>query len=290
MKAKAGVTYGNSRLYDILILLLRVVNIRVFYWFMYIFVIPVMMVVSPGERVAHRYYRRKRSYGALKALWATYRNHCVFGQTVIDKFAVYAGHHFQIHYQGLDLYQEAQELPAPFIQLQAHIGCSEILGYSLPVKKTCNVLAYGGEKKELMNLRAQSFGEMNVHMIPVGTDSSHSVEMVEALDRGEIIITFADRLMGSGKAIVSKLHGHQIRLARSSFQLATNAGINMMMVNTMKESDGSYTAYFSPLTCDRTLPKKEQRQQLADAYTAEMERLLDRYPYQWFNYVDVWED
>ena len=31
-----------------------------------------------------------------------------------------------------------------------------------------------------------------------------------------------------------------------------------------------------------------QRQQIADAYTAEIDRLLDLYPLQWFNYSDPW--
>jgi predicted LPLAT superfamily acyltransferase len=62
------------------------------------------------------------------------------------------------------------------------------------------------------------------------------------------------------------------------------------VVNAMKEKDGSYSAFFTPLTYDKTLPASQQRQQLADAYTAEIERLLEMYPLQWFNYFDLWTD
>jgi predicted LPLAT superfamily acyltransferase len=62
------------------------------------------------------------------------------------------------------------------------------------------------------------------------------------------------------------------------------------MVSAMKEKDGSYTAYMTPLHYDKSLSRGEQRQQLADAYTAEMERLLAMYPLQWFNYSDNWID
>ena len=58
----------------------------------------------------------------------------------------------------------------------------------------------------------------------------------------------------------------------------------------MKEKDGSYSAYFTPLHYDKALPKSEQRQQLADAYTAEIDRMLESYPLQWFNYSNLFAD
>jgi predicted LPLAT superfamily acyltransferase len=44
------------------------------------------------------------------------------------------------------------------------------------------------------------------------------------------------------------------------------------------------------LDYDKTLPHREQRQQLADLYTAEIEKVLKDYPLQWFNYFNIWED
>ena len=271
-----------------LILMLKTVNIKVFYAFMAICVIPVTMVFSSGARLTYNYYHQRRGYGWWKSICATYKNHCLFGQTVIDKFAMYAGHKFQIAYHGLEDYNQLLERPDAFIQLSAHIGCSEILGYSLHVDKPCNVLVYGGEKASLMSYRKASFGDMNIRMIPVGMETTHSDEIVEALDRGEILSVFADRLMNINKVVISTLHGCKVNLAKGPFSLATTRGIDVIMASTMKEKDGSYTAYFTPLPYDRSLPKAQQRQQIADAYTAEINRLLDLYPYQWFNYSDLW--
>ena len=270
--------------------MLKTINIKVFYAFMAICVIPVTLVFSSGARLTFRYFHQRRGYGWWKSLSATYKNHCLFGQTVIDKFAMYAGHKFQIAYQGLESYQKLLELPDAFIQLSAHIGCSEILGYSLHVDKPCNVLVYGGEKASLMGYRKASFGDMNIRMIPVGMENTNSDAIVEALDRGEILSAFADRMMNINKVVVSTLHGSKVNLAKGPFSLATTRGIEVIMASTMKEKDGSYTAYFTPLPYDKSLSKSEQRQQLADAYTAEIERLLDMYPYQWFNYSDLWVD
>lgn len=288
LKGTKGITFGSAWMFKALISMLKTINIKVLYAFMAICVIPVTIVFSSGARLTFRYFHQRRGYGWWKSLRATYKNHCLFGQTVIDKFAMYAGHKFKIAYHGLEDYNQMLARPEAFIQLSAHIGCSEILGYSLHVDKPCNVLVYGGEKASLMGYRKASFGDMNIRMIPVGMETSHSDEIVGALDRDEILSVFADRLMNINKVVVSTLHGCKVNLAKGPFSLATTRGIDVIMASTMKENDGSYTAYFTPLPYDKTLPKSEQRQQLADAYTAEIERLLDFYPYQWFNYSDLW--
>ena len=277
-------------MYRTLIQMLKNIDVRVFYCFMSVCVIPFTLIFSPGARLTFRYYHQKRQYGVWKSWWSTYRNHCIFGQTVIDKFSMYAGRKFKMNYNNLDLYKEMTSKSEPIIQLSAHIGCSEVLGYSLPLTKTCNVLVYGGEKQSLMYYRKASFGHMNVKMIPVGIGSTHSDEIIEALDKGEIVSAFADRFMTENKVVVSNIHGHEVKLAKGPFSLATTRGIDVIMVNAMKEKDGSYTVFMTPLDYDRTLPKSEQRQQLADAYTAEINRLLDLYPLQWFNYSNIWID
>lgn len=289
-KFKEGTTYGNAWMYKTLIAMLRVVHIKVFYVFMYVCVVPVTLLFSRGARLTHQYYSQRRGYGRWRAWWATYRNHCLFGETVIDKFAMYAGHKFKIAYHGLELYQTMLSRDSALLQLSAHIGCSEVLGYSLHVDKPCNVLVYGGEKQSLMGYREASFGNSNIKMIPVGTNTSHSDEIIRALDNGETVSAFADRFMSRNKVVVSSLHGFPVKLAKGPFSLAITRGIDVVMASSMKERDGSYTAFFTPLRYDRTLPKSKQRQQLADAYTAEIERLLDLYPLQWFNYSDLWND
>jgi predicted LPLAT superfamily acyltransferase len=62
------------------------------------------------------------------------------------------------------------------------------------------------------------------------------------------------------------------------------------MVSAMKMKDGSYDGRITFLDYDKSLPHREQRQQLADLYTAEIEKILSDYPLQWYNYFDIWVD
>lgn len=283
-----GRTYGNAGLYAVLIWLLKVIDIRVFYAVAAVFIVPVTLFASPGAHVAYDYYHTKRCYGCLKAWLATYRNHCLFAQTVVDKFAVYAGRTFKFTYEGLDHYKKINDSPNAVLQLGAHIGCAEILGYTLQRKKPYNVLVDGKENASMMGYRSNAFSKTGIRMIPVGEGFSSSEEVAAALDRKEIIGVFADRPMDGSKTMTGSLHGHILRLARGPFSLAVAEGVDVVMVSALKTGFRRYKAFFTPLFYDRSLPMKAQRQQLADAYTAEMERILDRYPLQWFNYIDLW--
>jgi len=289
-RAWTGKTYGNAWLYKTLISWLKHIDIRVFYALSAWLVIPVTMVVSPGARVAYRYFRQRRGYGKWQAVRATYRNHCLFAQTVIDKFAMYAGHQFQLHIHGNDEYKPLLASPEAFVQLNAHVGCAEIVGYSYDLsQKRCNVLVYGGEKESVMAYRREAFSKMNMWIIPVGGASSHSDEILGALERGEIISVFADRLLNPNKYILSRLHGAPFKVARGPFSIAVTNGLRVIMCSAMKQSANTYDVYLTPLTYDKSLSRREQQQQLADAYTAELERLLQQYPLQWYNYFDAWQ-
>jgi len=290
MNSKEGRTFGNAWMYTALIGILKHVNIRVLYVFMSVCIIPITLLVSPGAKLTYSYYRKKKRMNCFVSLLWTYKNHVVFGQTVIDKFAMYAGHHFIVNYHGIDYFQHLSQQPSAFIQLSAHIGCSEIVGYSYDSIKPSNVLVYGGEHNDFMKYRESAFGNKNIKMIPVGAGEDHSEEIIEALDRNEIVHAFVDRFMNTKKTIISKLHGHTVRLAKGPFSIAVTRGLDVIMTCAMKETDGSYTTYMTPLFYDKNKEKRVQCQQLADAYTSEIEKLLLMYPDQWFNYSDIWVD
>jgi len=99
----AGTTYGNSLMHKWLVKLLRVIDIRIVYAFTAVFVIPPCMFL-PGFRFIYRYFRERRGMGRMKAFCSAYRNHCLFGQVVIDRFAIYGGKRFRVDIDGGEYY------------------------------------------------------------------------------------------------------------------------------------------------------------------------------------------
>lgn len=290
-KAWQGTTYGNAGMHRWLIKLLRRVNIRLIYGFTNVFVIPVCLALRSDRRHIYRYLRRRQGYGRMRAAWATYRNECLFGQVVIDRFAMYAGKRFRIEIEGYEHFQRLSERNEGFVQLSAHIGNYELAGYSLKAKeKRFNAIVFANEKETVMRNREKMFEGSNIHMITVKEDGSHVFEINNALASGDIVSMPADRLFGSSKSIRVSLLGAEMNLPLGPFATAVSRELDVIAVNVMKAGPLTYKIYVTPLPYDKTLRSREQMKQLAEGYAAELERMLKLYPEQWYNYFETWKE
>lgn len=287
-----GTTYGNGWMHRWLIRLLRyVLPTRLLYAFVAIFVVPVCLIVNPAQRVTYRYFRQQWCLSRWKAVWKTYHNFFLFAQVVIDKFAMYAGKHFNIKVEGYQHFLHLVEADNGFVQLSAHIGNYEIAGYTLVAeRKRLNALVFGGEKESVMANRSRMFAGTNISMISIRQDMSHMFRINEALAEGEIVSMPADRLLGSKKSIRLKFLRGKAEFPQGPFSISTMRGLDVLAVNVMKTAPKEYTIYCTPLAYDKTADRKEQIRQLATAYVAELERMLSKYPEQWYNYFEFWTE
>ncbi len=276
-------------MHHLLIKLLKGIDIRIVYIFTYIFVIPPCLF-RPGFKPIYHYFRERWGCGRIKAFMKTYQNHCMFSQVVIDRFAMYAGKHFEVKANGLEHFNNLSHQPEAFIQLSSHIGNYEIAGYTLVShEKPINALVFYGEKQTVMENRSYMFGDTNVRMIPIKQDMSHLFLIDHALQQGEIVSMPADRIFGSKKSVSVKLLGAEVNLPLGPFNVAAMRGLPVLAVNVMKSSMKSYQIYVTPIEYDRQAPRKQQIAQIAEGYTAELERIITMYPTQWYNYFEYWK-
>lgn len=283
----AGTTYGNAWMHKWLIRLLRYTDVRILYAFTSVFVIPICLLVNPSAGIIYRFFRKRMSYGRLKSALRTYQNHCMFGQVVIDKFAMYAGKKFRIEIEGQEHYQELTGGEESFIQLSSHVGNYEIAGYTLPEKdKALNALVFFGEKASVMAGRAQLFAGTNVKMIPIRPDMGHLFEIDQALQKGEIVSMPADRIFGSQKKLQIPFLGQMANFPYGPFSIATMRGLRVLALHVMKENIRTYKLYVTPLPYNLDAPRQEQIKELAEKYVAELERMVRRHPTQWYNYFE----
>lgn len=290
MKKWADTTYGNDWMHKWLIQMLQYADVRVFYVFVALFIIPVCLVLSPSRRIIYRYLHERMHFGRIRSMWYTYLNHCLFGQVVIDKFAMYGGKRFDIRIVGYDSYQKLLDQPEAFLQLSSHIGNYEIAGYSLKAdRKAFNALVYFGEKESVMKNRDKILKDANIRMIPVSPDMSHLFDINAALSRGEVVSMPADRIWGSPKRITKSFLGANASFPYGPFSIATMRSLNVMTVNVMKTAMCQYTIYITPLHYDKEARRKVQIEQLFSAYLCELEKMLRQYPEQWYNYFDFWD-
>ena len=139
-----------------------------------------------------------------------------------------------------------------------------------------------------MEGRQEVLEQHNIRMIPVKEDMSHLFLVNEAIDNNEIVSMPADRIVGSTKAVTSCFLGAPARFPAGPLSVATMKGLDVLAVNVVKVASKRYKVVATTLSYDKDAPRKEQMQQLSDSYVAELERIVRRYPLQWFNFYDFW--
>ncbi len=274
-----------------LICILRVVDVRVLYVFVSLFVIPVCLLLNTNRSrtTAYCFFRERMRYGRLRAAWATYLNHCRFGQIVIDRFAMYAGTHFHVEVIGYEHFLHLTKQTEGFVQLSSHFGCYEVAGYTLVAKnKRLNALVFGEEKSAVMEGRKEILDKNNIRMIPLQKDMGHLFLINEALANHEIVSMPADRIVGAQKSLTVDFLGEKARIPMGPFSVATMRSLDVVSVNVVKASVHKYVVYVVPLTYDKQASRKEQMQQLATSYADELSRKVCQYPTQWFNFYNFW--
>lgn len=290
-KEWTGNTFGTGFMHRSLIGMLKHTGVRIWYAFSAIFIIPFCLIFSPGAKTAWHYFRRRQKYGRWKSLLMTYVNHVLFAQVVIDKFAMYAGKKMKLKVENYDIFKQLAAKDEGFVMLSAHIGCYEMAGYELVSdRKPFNALVFAGEKASVMQGRNKLFTGNNIKMIPLTSDMSYLFKIDQALARGEIVSIPADRVFGSAKTIKVELLGADAELPWGPFSVPAMRGLEVIAVNVMKTSVKGYTAYVTRLDYDKDASRKQQVQQLADNYAKELERMINLYPAQWYNYFEFWND
>lgn len=299
----SGTTQGNRWMHRTLVRMMKVLNLRLVYLAVGLFVVPFYMLFGHRGYIAqYRYFRRRHVDGVLKAFGHVYLNHYRFGQIIIDRFAAYAGRTFHIECEGNDLFRQLADGSDGLVILSAHVGNYEMAGYTFKPRKRYNALVFSGEAQTVMENRNRILSENNIRMIPVSGDLSHVYLMNEALAGGEIVSIPADRVFGSPRYVECRLLGATVHLPLGPFALALQRQVPAVTMFVMKESAYSYTAYVSRVQPDEhelqalkmqgggRVTRQQQATLLANAFARELEAVLRRYPEQWFNYFDFWQD
>ena len=125
-------------------------------------------------------------------------------------------------------------------------------------------------------------------MIPVKADMSHLFTINKALSDGDIVSMPADRLFGSQKSVTCEFLGAEAKFPVGPFAVAVQREAPVLSVFVMKESTKSYRIYVRRIDVPQTGSSVEKRQAIAREYVAELERVIRKYPTQWFNYYDFW--
>ncbi len=285
-----GKTGGTPWMQRALIPLARVTPLVVLYGIMALVVPFYMLFNHKGYLATWHFFRRRLGYGPARAFVSVYRNHFVFGQVILDRFAMYAGKNFEFVLPEREYFGEMTAGEEGLLIAGSHVGNYELAGYSLDSRdKAFHALVFGGETETVMNGRNRMLGRNHISLIRVSEDMSHIFAINNALAEGGIVSLHCDRVFGSGKSVECDFFGSKAVFPAGGFNIACMRSLPMLAVFVMKDGLRRYRVFEVPVECSGS-SRKEMVASMAQNFASALEDVVRQYPHQWFNYYEFWND
>ncbi|MCX6226567.1 MAG: lipid A biosynthesis (KDO)2-(lauroyl)-lipid IVA acyltransferase [Bacteroidia bacterium] len=288
-----GRTHGGALGQKGLFFFFKYMNLSLGYAILSVVIVFYMIFSRTGFKSIWFYFRKIQGNGVVKSLINTYKNHYLFGQTLLDKFALFAGKKqtFKMSITGQKYFDEIINSSKGAIIASSHVGNFEISGYLLrQTQKRINGIVYGGENPVIQQYRERILNEKNVFQIPIADDMSHIFTINNVLSQGEILSMPCDRVYTGNKITSLKFMGQMARFPTGAYHLAVKFQVPVLTLFVMKESAKSYHIFISRIDSYSSddLSVMQKVDELARNYVAGLETILKEYPRQWFNFYKFW--
>ena len=281
-----GRSRGTLLGYKIFVFLIRYAGLSGAY-FLLVFVASYFMIFSSADRnTIYKFYRKKLAYGRLKSVLASYKNFFVFGQTIIDKVAIYsaAKADFTYAFEGQQYLEEIIAAGKGGMIISAHIGNFEVAGHLLRrLNAKINQVTTDAEHARIKDyLNAVMVNQSNSYIV-VKNNMTHIFEIDAALKNNELICFTGDRFFDKTKTIPANFLGEEANFPAGPFHLTTRFKIPYSFVFAMKEGARHYHFYATPGKVN-----EGSVNDMVNEFTKALEDMVQKYPAQWFNYYDFW--
>jgi len=284
-----GKSKGTPQGYRIFIFFIKNLGVRFSYFILYFVAFYYLLFSVKGTKANFKYFNERLGHSKIKSFLKVYKSNFVFGQTIIDKFAIRLGFRnwFTYEFDGEEILLDLLKEKKGGILISAHVGNFEIAEYffsEIDIFSQINLVTTDNEhkaiKEQLKNIAAKS----TINFILIKDDLSHIFEINNALKKNELICFTGDRFFEGTKTLSEDLLGKKAEFPAGPFLLGSRLKVPVVFVYVMKESAKHYHLYTRKATF-----KNRDAQELLKNYTKSIESVLKKYPYQWFNYFDFWK-
>ena len=287
-----GKSKTNKLGYQIFVWVCRNLGVRATYFMLRFVALYYFLFSWKSSGHIYRYFRQRHHYSVLKSIVHVYKNYFVFGQTLIDKMISMSGikNQFTFERDGIGNLQKITAMDRGGILISGHAGNWEIAGQMLKDLNTkINVVMFDGEHRKVKEYLDGVSGNRAFKIIVVREDFSHVYEIGEALQNNELVCMHADRFLQDVKIAVKMFMGAPAKFPSGPFAIAATFNAPVSFVYAFKESAVHYHLYSSPIIQrDESVSKREYSENLMNAFVDSFERMIRKYPDQWFNYYNFW--
>ncbi len=244
--------------------------------------------------------RLQAAYGTLGAApgWRQCLRHfMVFAQVILDKALAMTGRYRSenICFEGrqplLDLIQSGRGA----VVVTAHMGCIELcqcMAQQRPGLKL-NILVHTKHAQRFNRLMQRLAPDSGVQLLQVTDfDAAMAMALADKVSRGEFIAIAGDRVpVHESKIVRVPFLGHAAAFPCGPYVIAALLKCPLYFMGCIHEGRG-YAVTFSLLAEQVLLPRGNRQQafeRYAHGFVQQVEQLLQRAPYDWFNFFPFWQ-
>ena len=295
---KAAVTprkRGNRLGFMIFKAAARAFGLRGAYGLLYFVCLYYVLFDRAAVRSAMPYIRRRfRGRGPVGRLLEAYRLFISQGRNLIDRFYMISGSgQFDIDILGYDRIKSILQGPTPkgLVLLTAHVGNWQTSMAGLKEFGRKVHLMMRPEQNEAVReaLSVDGAGE-SIGIISPDGYLGGVLEALKAIKAGEFVSIMGDRAYGA-ETVETELLGSKVRFPYGAFSIAASAGCPVVVLLTAKTGPMKYvvdvTTVIDAVYTDRRSRMRDM-ERWAGEFASALERYVEKYPYQWFVFHDIW--
>ncbi|MGE8556094.1 MAG: lipid A biosynthesis acyltransferase [Chryseobacterium jejuense] len=287
-----GKSKGTVLGYRIFVWCIRNIGIRSSYCVLYFVAAYYVLFQKKSNQYILYYFQKRLNLSYWKAKRSIFKSYFTFGQVLIDKTAISAGlrEKYTYEFDGIENLRNLLAAKKGGVLISAHIGNFEVAEHffaDIDFDCQINLVTTDQEVTVIKEyLESVSVKESNIKFIYVKEDMSHIFEINQALSNNELICFTGDRYFEGSKFLEADLLGKSAKFPAGPFLIASRLGVPVVYVYVMKENNLHYHLY---ARVAQNI-KNRDSQGLLQSYVQNLETMVKKYPLQWFNYFDFWDD
>ena len=286
-----GKSKGNVLGYRIFVFLMKHLGIYAAYSLLVFVAFYYFLTQWQPNKYMYYYFRQRLGFSAPKSVVSLYKSYFTFGQTIIDKIAILAGLEYKFTYEfdGIEHLQHLLDDAQGGVLISAHIGNFEIaepffrqIDLNLQISTVSVDMEHSVIKQYIESI---SKNKPSNQFIYIKDDMSHIFEINKSIANNKVICLTGDRFVEGMRGIKGKLLQADATFPAGPFLIASRLNAPVLFVYVMKEKNLHYHLYARIAHV-----KKRDTEGLLNAYTESIEQMIQKYPYQWFNYFNFWDE
>ncbi len=286
----SGKSRGGRFGYKFFVYTIRLLGLRCAYFFLAFIVIYFIPFAPKATKTIWQYNRKRRGLSRWHSMVELYRHYFVFGQTLIDKLAMQGGlgERFNYKFSNYDRFLEILNSDQGVVMMGAHLGSWEAgAGFFGTYGKKINIVKVDDEHEEIKEvLNKNEEKDKNYKIIPINRDVIQAmVEMKIALDNGEYVCFNGDRFVQDSNAREAEFLGAPALFPIGPFKIAAKCRVPVVFYYSIRETNFTYRFIFE----EPKIEGKITTEELMEEYVKSLERIVKKYPRQWFNFYDFWK-